>query len=168
MEPPGGPRSLLLMVLLACGQLVRPPDSEASLQPFTSGLLSLPPSHITPDSWHDRDEPRVALSLPTSPGLALPDEEGPSAVTRQQQQFLSFLPAQALIQPPGGGERWSGVSLGVGGPRPYWNLSCLCGPPISTVPRRAGLGVSQAPQLCPGPGSRALRGQSHRVSPSLL
>lgn len=42
----------------------------------------------------------MGLSLPTSPGLALPDEEGPSRVSRQQQQFLSFLPAQALIQPP--------------------------------------------------------------------
>lgn len=166
----GRPLSPLLVGLkaAACGQSVRPPSSGASLQTFTPGLLPPPPRHTTPGSWHNRDGPRVALSLPTSPGLALPDEEGPSVVPRQQQQFLSFLPAQALIQPPGGGERRSGVSLGVGGPRPYWSLSCLCGPTIPTVPWRAGLGVSQAPPLCPGPGSRALRGQSHGVSTSLL
>lgn len=49
-----------------------------------------------------KGQARVGLSLPTSPGLALPDKEGPSRVSRQQQQFLSFLPAQALIQPPEG------------------------------------------------------------------
>lgn len=67
---------------------------------LASDLYPQVTSHV--DSWHLRDKPGAGLSLPTSPGLALPDEKGPSTVSRQQQQFLRFLPAQTLIQPPGG------------------------------------------------------------------
>lgn len=80
------------------GQSAKLPDSKARYS-SPSHLMS----HLYPQvtSWRSREKP--GLSLPTSPSLALPDEEGPSRVSRQQQQFFSFLPAQALIQPPAGG-----------------------------------------------------------------
>lgn len=80
------------------GQSAKLSDSKARYS--SPSLLT---SYLYPQvtSWHSRDKP--GLSLPTFPGLALPDKEGPSRVPRQQQQFFSFLPAQALIQPPAGG-----------------------------------------------------------------
>lgn len=49
--------------------------------------------------------------LLTSPGLAFPDEEGPTSVPRQQQQVLSLLPTQAFIQPPAAGQGGVGWQL---------------------------------------------------------
>lgn len=140
-----------------CGPSV---SQTAQLQGQVPALHTGPPTS-TPKSHHTwflslRGRAQGGPSLPTSPGLALPDEEGPSRVSRQQQQFLCFIPAQALIQPPAGGAKratmsaWGWVGQDFAG-----NSLPSLGLKVPTVPGRAGCRVSQARQLCPGPAPGA-------------
>lgn len=54
----------------------------------------------TPAGMAGRGCSRRRLRALTSPGLALPYQEGPTAVARLEQQLLRLLPADALVQPP--------------------------------------------------------------------
>lgn len=60
------------------------------------------PTHTisTPAGTAGRGYRRRGPRALTSPGLALPYQEGPAAVAWLEQQLLRLLPADALIQPP--------------------------------------------------------------------